>query len=65
MGRRFSKSLGRKTHGDPSSVISTLDEEEALNFLEDLKKDPFLLILDKYKTRVTWVLVFVRQMVPE
>ena len=47
MGRRFSKSLGRKTHGDPSSVISTLDEEEALNFLDDLKKDPFLLILDQ------------------
>jgi len=47
MGRRFSKSLGRKTHGDPSSVISTLDEEEALNFLDELKKDPFLLILDQ------------------
>ena len=55
MGRKFSKSLGRKTHGDPSSVISTLDEEEALNFLDDLK-DPFLLILDQVQDPQLWCL---------
>ncbi len=47
MGRRFSKSLGKKTHGNPTASISTLDEEEALALLDSMEKDPFLLILDQ------------------
>ena len=47
MGRRFSKSLGRKTHGDTLAGISTLNEDEAFSLLDSLKVDPFLLILDQ------------------
>ena len=47
MGRRFSKSLGRKTHGDPLAGISTLNEDEALALLDSLEVDAFLLILDQ------------------
>ena len=47
MGRRFSKNLGRKTHGNPQASISTLDEEEALKLIDALEEDPFLLILDQ------------------
>jgi 23S rRNA (guanosine2251-2'-O)-methyltransferase len=47
MGRRFSKNLGRKTHGNPQASISTLDEDEALNLIDSLEEDPFLLILDQ------------------
>lgn len=47
MGRRFSKSLGRKTHGNPQASISTLDEDEALDLLDSIQKDPFILILDQ------------------
>lgn len=47
MGRRFSKNLGRKTHGNPQASISTLDEDEALNLIDCLDEDPFLLILDQ------------------
>ncbi len=47
MGRRFSKSLGRKTHGDTLAGISTLNEDEALSLLDSLNVDPFLLILDQ------------------
>lgn len=47
MGRRFSKSLGRKTHGNPEATISTLNEDEALSFLDELSEEPFLLILDQ------------------
>jgi 23S rRNA (guanosine2251-2'-O)-methyltransferase len=47
MGRRFSKNLGRKTHGNPQASISTLDEDEALNLIDALEEDPFLLILDQ------------------
>ncbi len=47
MGRRFSKSLGRKTHANPQASISTLDEEEALEFIESFDGDPFVLLLDQ------------------
>lgn len=47
MGKRFSKSLGRRTHSKTEARISTLDEEEALGILDSLEEDPFLLILDQ------------------
>ena len=47
MGRRFSKTLGRKTHGNPQANISTLNEEEALELLDNLNDDAFILILDQ------------------
>ena len=47
MGRRFSKSLGRKTHANPQASISTLNEEEALEFIESFDGDPFVLLLDQ------------------
>ena len=47
MKRRFSKSLGRRTHANPDASVSTLSEEESLQFLESLDRDPFLLILDQ------------------
>jgi 23S rRNA (guanosine2251-2'-O)-methyltransferase len=47
MGRRFSKSLGRKTHGNPQASISTLNEDEALEFIESFHGDPFVLLLDQ------------------
>ena len=47
MGRRFSKSLGRKTHGNPQAPISTLNEDEALEFIEAFDGDPFVLLLDQ------------------
>jgi len=47
MGRRFSKSLGRKTHGNPQASISTLNEDEALEFIESFDGDPFVLLLDQ------------------
>ena len=39
--------MGRKTHGNPQASISTLDEDEALNLIDSLEEDPFLLILDQ------------------
>jgi len=65
MGRRFSKTLGRKTHGNPQANISTLNEEEALELLDNLNDDPFILILDQVKILGTWVHVCVQQMVRE
>ena len=47
MGRRFSKTLGRKTHGNPQASISTLDEDEAIDLLDSMQEDPFILILDQ------------------
>ena len=47
MKRRFSKSLGRRTHANPDASVSTLSEEDSLQFLSSLDKDPFLLILDQ------------------
>ena len=47
MGRRFSKSLNRKTHGNPQAGISTLDEEEALDFIDRMKAEAFILLLDQ------------------
>jgi len=47
MGRRFSKTLNRKTHGNPHANISTLNEDEALSLLDELSEVPFLLILDQ------------------
>ncbi len=47
MKRRFSKSLGRRTHSNPDASISTLDEDDSLELLDKLDHDPFLLILDQ------------------
>lgn len=47
MPKRFSKSLGKRTHANPNQGISTLDEEEGLRLVDDLAGDPFLLILDQ------------------
>ena len=47
MKRRFSKSLGRRTHSNPDASISTLDEDDSLERLDKLDHDPFLLILDQ------------------
>jgi 23S rRNA (guanosine2251-2'-O)-methyltransferase len=47
MARRYSKSLGRRTHANPQASISTLDEDEALDFIDSLAADPFVLILDQ------------------
>jgi len=45
--RRYSKSLGRRTHANPDAPISTLGEEESLQLIESLDEDPFLLVLDQ------------------
>jgi 23S rRNA (guanosine2251-2'-O)-methyltransferase len=47
MARRYSKSLGRRTHANPQASISTLDEDEALEFIDSLDEDPFVLLLDQ------------------
>jgi len=47
MKRRFSKSLGRRTHSNPDASISTLDEDDSLELIDKLDHDPFLLILDQ------------------
>ena len=47
MPKRFSKSLGKRTHSKVDIGISTLDEQEGIQFLRDLDRDPFLLILDQ------------------
>ena len=45
--RRYSKSLGRRTHANPDSPISTLGEEESLDQLTSLNHEPFVLVLDQ------------------
>jgi len=45
--KRYSKALGKKTHSNPDSGISTLDEEEGFRFLDKLQEDAFILILDQ------------------
>ena len=47
MPKRYSKALGKKTHSNPNSGISTLDEEEGFRFLDNLQEDAFILILDQ------------------
>ena len=47
MAKRFSKALGRRTHANPDAGISTLSEEEGMQALDELKSDPFILILDQ------------------
>jgi 23S rRNA (guanosine2251-2'-O)-methyltransferase len=47
MKRRYSKSLGRRTHANPDSPISTLGEEESLDQLTSLEHQPFVLVLDQ------------------
>ena len=47
MGRRYSKSLGRKTHGSLDVALSTMGDDESLEKLDSLNRDPFLLILDQ------------------
>jgi 23S rRNA (guanosine2251-2'-O)-methyltransferase len=47
MARRYSKSLGRRTHANHQANISTLDEDEALDFINAINGDPFVLILDQ------------------
>jgi len=47
VSRRYSKALGRKTHGNLTSPVSTLGEEESILHINNLDHDPFLLILDQ------------------
>ncbi len=47
MKKRFSKSLGRKTHGNLDAPISMIGEEESIAQINALSHDPFLLILDQ------------------
>ena len=47
MPKKFSKALGRRTHSNPDSGISTLDEDEGLCLLDSLEEEPFILILDQ------------------
>ena len=47
MPKRFSKALGKRTHSNPDSGISTLDEDEGLRLIDSLDNDPFILILDQ------------------
>ena len=47
MPKRYSKALGKKTHSNSDSGISTLDEDEGFRFLETLEENPFILILDQ------------------
>ncbi len=47
MKRRFSKALGRRTHGNPDAPVSTMREEESFEHIGALDHDPFLLILDQ------------------
>jgi 23S rRNA (guanosine2251-2'-O)-methyltransferase len=47
MKRRYSKSLGRRTHANPDSPISTLGEEESLDQLTSFNHEPFVLVLDQ------------------
>ena len=47
MPKRYSKALGKKTHSNPESGISTLVEDEGFRFLETLEENPFILILDQ------------------
>jgi 23S rRNA (guanosine2251-2'-O)-methyltransferase len=47
MPKRFSKALGKRTHANTNSGISTLDEDEGFKFIDELEKDPFILILDQ------------------
>ena len=44
--KRFSKALGKKTHSNPDSGISTLDEDEGLRLIDSLES-AFILILDQ------------------
>lgn len=46
MPKRFSKALGKRTHSNPDSGISTLDEDEGLQFIDSLES-AFILILDQ------------------
>ena len=49
MGKRFSKSLGRRTHSKTEARISTLDEDEALGILDSLEEDPFFQFVQRRK----------------
>ena len=44
--KRFSKALGKRTHSNPDSGISTLDEDEGLRLIDSLES-AFILILDQ------------------
>ena len=46
MPKRFSKALGKRTHSNPDSGISTLDEDEGLGLIDSLES-AFILILDQ------------------
>ena len=46
MPKRFSKALGKRTHSNPDSGISTLDEVEGLRLIDSLES-AFILILDQ------------------
>ncbi len=45
--RGSGKRIDRRSHADLGSGISTLNEDEALAFLENLEEDPFILLLDQ------------------
>ena len=47
MAKRFSKILGKRTHANTHSSISTLNEEEGLDLIDTMSEPPFLLILDQ------------------
>ena len=46
MPKRFSKALGKRTHSNPDSGISTLDEDEGFQLIDSLES-AFILILDQ------------------
>ena len=47
LAQKIFKALGRRTHSNPDSGISTLDEDEGLCLLDSLEEEPFILILDQ------------------
>ncbi len=47
MRRRFSKSLGRRTHANTDVPFRALGENESLELLDSLAHEPFVLLLDQ------------------
>ena len=39
--------MGRKTHGNLDAPVSTIGEEESIEYINSLGHDPFVLILDQ------------------
>ena len=57
MPKRFSKALGKRTHFNPDSGISTLDEDEGFQLIDSLES-AFILILDQVQDPGIWVHVW-------